>query len=151
MGDARKGPGGGKRERAQRLELEPEGDAPRNTPLAALRGLLGARVPLGEPTAAEPPDARDVTPASAAGAASAVSGRVSVRRERAGRGGKSVVVVEGPGLAAVDCEGLAREAARALGTGARTEEGTLVIQGDQAERVVAWLEGRGFGSVQRAN
>jgi len=77
--------------------------------------------------------------------------RVTVRRERAGRGGKTVTMAEGPGLAGADLEALAREAARALGVGARVEQRSLVVQGDQAERLQAWLEGRGFGSVARGN
>jgi translation initiation factor 1 len=77
--------------------------------------------------------------------------RVTVRRERKGRGGKAVTLAEGPGLAGRDLETLAREAARALGAGARVEGGALVVQGDQADRLVAWLAAQGFGTVARGN
>jgi translation initiation factor 1 len=76
---------------------------------------------------------------------------VTVRRERAGRGGKTVTVAEGPGLSGAKLEELAREAARAHGVGARVEDGTLVLQGDQAERLVVWLAARGFGNLARGN
>lgn len=76
---------------------------------------------------------------------------VIVRRERSGRGGKAVTVVKGPGLAGRDLDGLVREIARGLGTGARVEGATLVVQGSQPERLVAWLAGHGFESVARGN
>jgi translation initiation factor 1 len=78
-------------------------------------------------------------------------GRLTVRRERAGRGGKTVTLVEGPGLDGRDLAKLAREAARDLGVGARVEGRALVVQGDQAERLVAWLASRGFAEVVRGN
>ena len=79
------------------------------------------------------------------------AGKLIVRRERAGRGGKGVTVAEGGGLAAVDLAELAREAAKALGTGARVEEGRLVVQGEMGERLKGWLEGRGLGPVTLGN
>jgi len=80
-----------------------------------------------------------------------VTERVTVRRERAGRGGKTVTLAEGPGLDGRDLEELAREAARAHGVGARVEGGALVLQGDQSERLAAWLAARGFARVERGN
>ncbi|MFN0243106.1 MAG: translation initiation factor [Planctomycetota bacterium] len=81
----------------------------------------------------------------------ATRARVTVRRERVGRGGKTVTIVEGPGIAGRDVEALARDIARALGTGARAEAGALVVQGDQSDRLVAWLGARGFSNVTRGN
>jgi translation initiation factor 1 len=78
-------------------------------------------------------------------------GRLIVRRERAGRGGKTVTLVEGPGLDGRDLGKLARDAARDLGVGARVEGRALVVQGDQADRLVAWLSARGFEDVARGN
>jgi translation initiation factor 1 len=77
--------------------------------------------------------------------------RVTVRQERAGRGGKTVTIAEGPGLAGHDLESLARDISRGLGLGARLEDGLLVIQGDQRERLAVWLESRGFSGVARGN
>ena len=77
--------------------------------------------------------------------------RVVVRRERKGHAGKTVTIAEGPGLAGHDVSLLAREAAKALGTGARVEQGALVVHGEQTERLVAWLGSRGFTSVVRGN
>jgi translation initiation factor 1 (eIF-1/SUI1) len=58
------------------------------------------------------------------------------RAQRA-RGGKTVTFAEGPGLAGRKLDDLAREAAKALGTGARVESGALVVQGDQSDRLLA--------------
>jgi len=77
--------------------------------------------------------------------------RVTVRRQRSGRGGKTVTIAEGSGLAGRDLEGLAREIARGLGTGARVEDGTIVVQGEQPDRLVAWLAAHGFAFVGRGN
>ncbi len=77
--------------------------------------------------------------------------RVTVRQERAGRGGKTVTIAEGPGLAGSDLDVLARDISRALGLGARAEEGLIVVQGDQRERLAEWLESRGFRGVARGN
>lgn len=120
----------------------PSEPGPRPNPFEALRQKLGDRLPPGpEPRSAvggEPPRR-------------AVPERVTVRRERAGRGGKTVTLAEGPGLAGRDLAALAREAARALGLGARVEKGALVLQGDQAERLASWLTAQGFTRVERGN
>jgi translation initiation factor 1 (eIF-1/SUI1) len=79
------------------------------------------------------------------------SDRIVVRRERKGHGGKAVTIAEGAGLARHDVEQLARDAAKALGVGARVEDGALVVQGEQTERLITWLAARGFASVVRGN
>jgi translation initiation factor 1 (eIF-1/SUI1) len=38
-----------------------------------------------------------------------------------------------------------------LGAGVRVESGAIVVQGEQVERVVAWLASRGFGPVVVGN
>ncbi len=82
--------------------------------------------------------------------------RVSVRIERAGRGGKTVTIAEGPGLAERKQEPLAlellvREIARAMGTCARIEGAAIVVQGDQRERLITWLLARGFTGAIAGN
>jgi translation initiation factor 1 len=113
----------------------------RVNPFQALREKLGALPPGPEP--AQPPaDPRGPKP---------VLQRVTVRQERAGRGGRTVTIAEGPGFTGRKLEPLAREAARALGVGARVEGGALVLQGDQRERLAAWLAQRGFQRIGRGN
>ena len=71
-------------------------------------------------------------------------GRVRVSREKAGRGGKTVTVVRGLPLAADDLATLGKRLRSACGTGGTVRDGTLELQGDHAERVMAWLQAEGF-------
>ena len=113
-------------------ELDPLKGGLKHNPFVALRGKVETKAASALPL--EP----------AAAAAAPAHGRVSVRVERSGRGGKTVTIAEGPGLAGRPLEPLAREIARGLGTGARAEDATIVVQGDQRERLVTWLHAHGF-------
>ncbi len=66
-----------------------------------------------------------------------------MRRARKGRGGKTATVVAGLGLPACDLDRLARALRRALGCGASVDGEHIVVQGDQAARVQAWLGAQG--------
>lgn len=116
-------------------------------PFEALRQLSGL-TEGGTVVPAPPVEPRTPPPH---GSVAAPNARVTVRRERSGRGGKTVTVIEGPGLEGSDLSVLARDAARSLGVGARLEDATIVIQGDQVDRMLAWLEQRGFRSLARGN
>jgi translation initiation factor 1 len=122
---------------------EPPREGLTHNPFASLRR------PSGEPAAREP--APEPAPRVERAAVEGAPGRVVVRRERKGRGGKAVTLADGPGLAALDLPELARAAARALGVGARVEDGALVVQGEQTERLSAWLAARGLGPIVRGN
>lgn len=111
-----------------------------HNPFAGLSGGTG-RAP-GETL----PDAN--APDGAAAQVEPEGTEVIVRRERKGRGGKGVILIEG--LPRPIRKPMAKAAARALGTGARLEADALVIQGDQADRVSAWLVAQGY-TVKRAN
>jgi translation initiation factor 1 len=127
------------------LDSRPPDGALKHNPFAALRGQVRE-----VPAAADAE--QDAAPApESARRSTEYPGRVTVRRERSGRGGKTVTVAEGPGLAGHDLAKLAREAASALGLGARVESGGLVLQGEQSERLAAWLSARGFTQVVRGN
>jgi translation initiation factor 1 len=103
----------------------------------------GARAPVSK-AASLPSGAKASKSASA-------QERVTVRFERTGRGGKTVTIAEGPGLAGHALEPLSREIARGMGTGARVEGSSIVVQGDQRERLVDWLGARGFGGAVVGN
>ncbi|MBI5433769.1 MAG: translation initiation factor [Planctomycetes bacterium] len=109
------------------------------TSLSALRDALA-----GEALPSQPE--RELVPARPA-TQKPITAQLVVRFERAGRGGKTVTIAEGPALAGRKLDELAREAAKALGVGARVEASTLVLQGDQCERLAAWFAKRGFASI----
>lgn len=73
--------------------------------------------------------------------------KVVVRKVRKGHGGKTVTEIAGIAPAAQD--ELCGELKRALGCGARVEDGVVVLQGELVERAVAWLEKKGATRVIR--
>ncbi|HYF58384.1 MAG TPA: translation initiation factor Sui1 [Burkholderiaceae bacterium] len=76
-------------------------------------------------------------------------GTVRVSRETGGRGGKTVTVVRGVPLDAAGLAELARALKAACGSGGTAKDGTIEIQGDHRDTVVARLEARGW-RVKRA-
>lgn len=71
-------------------------------------------------------------------------GRVVLRVERKGRGGKTVTTLTRHGLTGATCEDLARRLRKALGCGSTVEEEVIVVQGDQREPAARWLEAEGW-------
>jgi translation initiation factor 1 len=117
---------------------EPE-VAPPARPFHDAFSKLRERLPEGwtPPASGEEPE-----PAHAVGPARAV-----VRIERKGRGGKEATLVEKLELPAPALAAWLDEAKRSLGCGGSVEDGALVLQGDQRERVARWLERRGVRKV----
>lgn len=67
-----------------------------------------------------------------------------VTREKQGRGGKLVTVVRGLPVDEPALIALGKRLRSACGAGGTAKDGRLEVQGDHAERVVAWLQGEGF-------
>jgi translation initiation factor 1 len=87
-------------------------------------------------------------PAKPGPAAAAPAGRVRVRLERQGRGGKAVSVVENlPGHPERIAE-VARALKAGCGSGGTVKGRTVEIQGDQRERIVALLAVLGIAAVR---
>lgn len=75
-------------------------------------------------------------------------GRVDVRRETGGRGGKTVTVIDGfTGIGLPEKEQLAKKLRAACGCGGTVKDGTIEIQGDQRETVARILSEAGFRPV----
>jgi translation initiation factor 1 len=66
-------------------------------------------------------------------------GVARVTRESKGRGGKTVTVVRGLPLEGDDLAELGKRLRSACGAGGTAKDGVLEVQGDHADRVVAWL------------
>jgi len=73
-------------------------------------------------------------------------GRVRVRCERKGHGGKTVTVISGLPLAEAELTTLAGELKRRCGCGGTMKAGNIEIQGDHAELLLAELLNRGFAA-----
>lgn len=71
-------------------------------------------------------------------------GVARVRRETAGRHGKTVTTVHGLRLAEPALRELASELKRLCGTGGSAKDGVIEIQGDHVERLLEALRARGF-------
>ncbi|OPZ86656.1 MAG: translation initiation factor Sui1 [bacterium ADurb.Bin429] len=78
-------------------------------------------------------------------------GKLVLRRERKGRGGKTVTLLTGLALPPARMEALARALRKALGCGSSVEGTMIVLQGDIAPRAEEWLRARGAKQVVRGN
>ncbi|MBI5542834.1 MAG: translation initiation factor [Deltaproteobacteria bacterium] len=108
----------------------------------------GAAAPFHNPFSALAPKREGLPPGVLrAEKARPAPARAVVRMERKGRAGKEVTVVEKLALPSQELERWARELKQSLGCGGSVEEGALVVQGDQRERIRAWLVARGVQKV----
>ena len=75
--------------------------------------------------------------------------RLDVRREKSGRGGKTVTTVKGfpPGVSWVERKEMLRDFKKRLGTGGVFADGQWEIQGDKRDEVVVWLEEKGYQPI----
>ena len=105
--------------------LKAKGLAPASTPTAA--------PPPPAPPAAPPPDGIDLSGC----------GKIVLRRERKGRGGKTATVIEGLGLRPTPLDAALRAMRKALGCGGNLEGDRVVLHGDLPERADAWLRTHG--------
>lgn len=108
--------------------------------------LSAAGLPAAKPAAAtgKPAPAANPRPAAPAGN----RGRVDIRRETGGRGGKTVTVVDGfVGIGLPEKESLAKKMRGACGSGGTVKDGAIEIQGDHRETVARILREAGFRPV----
>jgi translation initiation factor 1 len=73
-------------------------------------------------------------------------GTVRVLRETKGRGGKAVTVVRGVPVDAAALLKLGQDLKAACGCGGTVKDGTIEVQGDHVEKVLAWLQQRGYAA-----
>ncbi len=122
----------------QKLDLTPTG-ASLGSPFAELE-ISG--LPAG-PAAPAPTSAQSEAPAIPK---PSKFGRVVLRREKAHRSGKTVIVIHdfAPNIAYSYIESLAGKLKAACGCGGTTKDRTIEIQGDQPGRIRTLLEAEGF-------
>ena len=71
-------------------------------------------------------------------------GVVRVQKESKGRGGKTVSVIYGLKLPASELSALASALKQKCGTGGSVKEGSVIIQGDKVDTILAYLKDRGY-------
>lgn len=133
-----------------RVPTDGSGSSLSQNPFGALSGA-------GLPSAAvNPPPSTNSNAAAKPGAAPVNAGeppkknrgRVEIRRETAGRGGKTVTTVSGfMGIGLPEKEELAKKIQRAAGAGGTVKDGRIEIQGDKREAAARVLEEAGFRPV----
>lgn len=70
--------------------------------------------------------------------------QLKVYRDKKQRGGKEVTVIEGFQGDPDDLEALGKAIKTHCGTGGTVKEGLILIQGDQRQKVTAYLEKKGY-------
>jgi translation initiation factor 1 len=112
---------------------------PFHNPFGALAALRDKH-PAPQPVAPEPLEVD--APARVRKHARAV-----VRLERSGRGGKEATVIEQLNLTPIERDGWLKDLRAALGCGGKVEGDTLMLQGDQRQRLPKLLAERGVKKV----
>jgi translation initiation factor 1 len=75
--------------------------------------------------------------------------RLKVRLDTKQRAGKAVTIVEGFIGPAAELDELGRQLKTHCGTGGSVKDGLVIIQGDQRDKITAWLISKGFSSTRR--
>ena len=114
--------------------------------LGVLLQRQGVAAPVERPAPTAPARTPDPDVPDLAGC-----GKITLRRERKGHGGKTVTVVAGLRLDARRLERIARALRRALGAGATVDGDLVVVQGDLMARVQPWLTAHGARRIVAGN
>jgi len=110
--------------------------------------LSAAGLPQCTPAQPTPGAGPAGQPAKADAAPKKNRGRVEVRRETGGRGGKTVTTASGfVGIGLPEKEELAKKIQKACGAGGTVKGGQIEIQGDKREAVARILAAAGFQPV----
>jgi translation initiation factor 1 len=117
-------------------------ETPFHNPFGALKVLRDQLPQAPDPPApvAPPPTPRGAAPAK-------TIPRAVVRMERSGRGGKEVTVIEHLGLPPHERKTWLAALKSGLGCGGVVEGESLVLQGDQRDRVAKLLSARGVRKI----
>jgi translation initiation factor 1 (eIF-1/SUI1) len=118
-----------------------------SNPFAALQGALGD-LPAGEVIPAELEFEPEPAPMKAP---PLLHGKLVLRRETKGRGGKTATVIEGLRLPETVLQDMAQQLRRHLGCGAHVEGTTIVLSGAQTERIRDWLSAQGATRIVIGN
>lgn len=111
--------------------------------------LSGSGLPVAPQSVLDHAARQLAKPAAPASAPKAKDrGRVEIRRETGGRGGKTVTTASGfVGIGQPEKEQLAKKMRAACGCGGTVKDGQIEIQGDQREAVARILLEAGFRPV----
>lgn len=71
-------------------------------------------------------------------------GIIRVARETKGRAGKGVTLIRGLPLAESELKAMSTKMKQLCGTGGTVKDGVIEIQGDNRDKLLAWLQAQGY-------
>lgn len=75
--------------------------------------------------------------------------KLKVRLDTKQRGGKTVTLIEGFIGTDEDLQALGKSLKNACGTGGSAKDGEIIVQGDNRDKVLQWLQKNGYKNSQR--
>lgn len=75
--------------------------------------------------------------------------KLKVRLDTKQRGGKAVTLVEGFAGTDDDLQDLGKKLKNFCGTGGSAKDGEVIVQGDQRDKVLQWLQKNGYKNTKR--
>lgn len=130
--------------------VETSSDPLRSNPFAGLGAALG-EAPESEPTPASERPASSSPVVESTTTDPRWRGKIVVRREKKGRGGKVATVVEGIVASTSELQDMVAALRKKLGCGGHVEGQTLVLTGAQGPKVEQWLRQQGAKRVVLGN
>ena len=76
--------------------------------------------------------------------------KIRIRLDKKHRGGKAVTLIEGFSGKEIDREELGKKLKTFCGTGGSVKDGEIIVQGDNRDKVLQWLQKNGFNNTKKA-
>lgn len=76
--------------------------------------------------------------------------KLKVRLDKKQRAGKAVTLIEGFTGTNTDRETLGKKLKTFCGTGGAVKDGEIIVQGDNREKVLQWLQKNGYNNAKKA-